>query len=289
MPGQAYIHTESGKITFLEDDRDDWDDLNSDEDEPELFSDDGEMLPIDPISSHASFRWMEDFIESVHSIPLQTALRRALRNKKPFRGFKDALTEYPRERERWFKFEAQKLTEEDIELLERLDWDILEVVDPRPTALSPAEIDPEDRLPLTSEEHEWILRGAWEIAARGGRTQLGLLLKGSKNKELLKHNLQASPAYGRLSFLTLEEIERRIDQVIRQKDLQIEDIGDLPRILLTDEAWNRIRPWANQYECEQAASADEKALVKILLEWRGRRREDQAALIDAAAALEPEA
>jgi len=64
--------------------------------------------------------------------------------------------------------------------------------------------------------------GSWEIATSGGRSQLGLLLKGSKDKRLLKHNLQASPAFGQLSFLTLEEIENRIDHVIRKGDLRVE-------------------------------------------------------------------
>ena len=42
-----------------------------------------------------------------------------------------------------------------------------------------------------------------------------------KDKKLLKHNLDHSPVYGKLSFLTIEEIENRIDHLwIRVRDLE---------------------------------------------------------------------
>src|SRR5688572_3350056 len=104
----------------------------------------------------------------------------------------------------------------------------LEVVDPRSAKFPPLKVDPEERVPITDEERDWILRGGWQVAARGGRTQLALLLKGSKNKALLKHNLETSPVYGKLAFLTLEEIENHIDRIIQNGDLRLELFGDLP-------------------------------------------------------------
>src|SRR5437762_1507603 len=84
------------------------------------------------ISSHERFRWMESFIETVHSIAAQSALRGALRQKKPFRSFKDALMEYPAVRQQWFQFEAARVKREAIALIESFDWEILEVIDNRP-------------------------------------------------------------------------------------------------------------------------------------------------------------
>jgi len=230
---------------------------------------------------------MEEFIGVVRSIPLQSALRNALRQKKPFGKFKDVLVEYPTERQHWFQFEHEKLKAAAVELIESLDWEILEIIDVRPAKSVVHEVDLAERLTLTEEEHEWILRGAWEVATRGGRTQLTLLLKGSKNKDLLKHGLQTSPAYGRLSFLTIEEIENRVDQVIRSGKLRLELFGDLPLILLTDETWEHIRPWAHQRRCEMAAAADDKKLVELVNDWKQLRRAEQIYLVDAAAGLSP--
>ena len=182
--------------------------------------------------------------------------------------------EYPAERERWYKFEAEKLRAEATGLIESFDWEIIEVVDPTPAKAVAAGVTPQERVPITTEEHEWILRGGWQIASSGGRSQLGLLLKGSKDKKLLKHGLQTSPAYGRLSFLTLEEIENRIDHVIRKGDLQIAYFGDLPLIVLTDQGWNRVRAWANEHECTLAGAADETTLRQILTRWTNRRRDE---------------
>src|SRR5436190_373869 len=91
--GQFYFLPDSGRIV-LRRGRDPFgfDDIDSDEegeedrDEPELGPN---ALPLDPISSRVRFEWMEDFIQSVHSITAQSALRYALRQKKPFRQFKD--------------------------------------------------------------------------------------------------------------------------------------------------------------------------------------------------------
>jgi hypothetical protein len=91
-------------------------------------------------------------------------------------------------------------------------------------------------------EREWILRATSEIAKKGGRSQLAFLLKGSKDRRLLQHNLNHSPVYGKLSFLPIEGIEDRIDHLIRKNDLRVEFIGELPLILLTDSAWDTSEP-----------------------------------------------
>jgi hypothetical protein len=154
FPGQAYFDTGSGRTTVLSDD-DSIDIADGAADEDGGASDNAEMIPIDAISSHTRFDWMEDFIETVHSIPLQSSLRRALRDRKPFRGFKDALVEYPAERELWFQFAAQKLKAEAVSLLESLDWEVLEVVDGRPVKAVSVEVDPAERVPVTTDEHDW--------------------------------------------------------------------------------------------------------------------------------------
>src|SRR5215467_7324902 len=257
-----------------------------DESEEAVAPDDEEALPIDGINSRVRFQWMEEFIDTVHSISAQNALRDALRHKRPFRNFKDALMEFPVLRKKWFQFEALKVKTEAVNLLESLDFEILEIVDSRPLESITEEVDAAENVPLTTEEHECILRGAWQVAAKGGRSQLSLLLKGSKNKSVLKHGLDQSPVYGKLSYLTIEEIENRIDQLIRKGELRTEFFGDLPLILLTDQSWLHIQQWAHEYECHLAASADARTLTEILNNWRNRRRQEQHQLLEAMASTE---
>jgi hypothetical protein len=288
MPARHYFLPDTGRIIshFRYDEVDDLGDLNGESE----FPDDTEVLEVDPIENRIRFRWMEDFAESVHSVTARSALGHALQVKRPFRSFKDALLEYPDLREQWFQFAAQKLKEEAVSLIESFDWEVVEVVDARPKKAVTREVNPVERVPLTEEEHEWILRGASEIVAKGGRSQLSLLLKGSKSKAVLKYHLDRSPAYGKLSFLTIEEIENRIDQVIRKGALALHYFGgDLPLIVLSDSAWERVRPWANQQEATRAAAADDRTLNEILLSWRNRRRQEQIYLIDAVASLDSEA
>jgi hypothetical protein len=282
LPGHYYFLPKSGRIIFISSEEMD------DESEEPTVSDDEEALPIDALDSRTQFGWMEDFISTVHSIAAQNALRDALRHKKPFRNFKDALMEFPQLRKKWFEFEALKVKTEAVDLLESLDFEILEVVDSRPRESTTEEIDPAENVPLTVEEHESILRGAWQVEAKGGRSQLSLLLKGSKDKSVLKHRLDQSPVYGKLSYLTIEEIENRIDQLIRSGELRTEFFGDFPLIVLTDQSWLRIQPWAHEYECHLAASADARTLNEILNDWRNRRRDEQHQLLEAITLTERE-
>jgi hypothetical protein len=281
QPGDYYLLPNSGRIILVSSEEE-----MDDESDEAVILDDEEALPIDTIESRVQFRWMEEFIGTVHSIAAQNALRDALRHKEPFRNFKDALMEFPVLRKKWFQFEALKIKTEALNLLESLDFEILEIVDPRPRETITEEVDLAENVPLTTEEHEWILRGAWQIVAKGGRSQLSLLLKGSKNKSVLKHGLDQSPVYGKLPYLTIGEIENRIDKLIRKGELRTEFFGDLPLILLTDQSWLRIQPWTHEYECRMAASADDRTLTEILNNWRNRRREEQQQLLEAMALTE---
>ncbi len=59
---------------------------------------------IDPIPSSTGFDAMADFVETVTDAATRRALERALAGRKPFRVFKDALLDFPAERENWFRF-----------------------------------------------------------------------------------------------------------------------------------------------------------------------------------------
>jgi hypothetical protein len=288
---EYFFDPESGRIvSHLKPDPFGYGDIEED-DEGEMSENERiekEWLPIDRISSHERFEWMEEFTRTVYSVTAQTALRQALAQRRPFRNFKDTLMEYPGVRQQWFRFEDAKRREYAADFIENLDWKVVEVVDNRPArAAAEQDIDPAEKLAPTREEREWILRGASEIATKGGRSQLALLLKGSKDKKLLKHGLNRSEAYGQLSILTIEEIENRIDHLIRQDQLRVGFYGDLPLIIMTDAAWEEVRPWSNVQEWRRAAAASDRELSDVLLQWRNYPRSEQLHLLDAAAPLDP--
>ena len=49
---------------------------------------------------------MSDFADEVAYWQIRDVLQRALRGKHPFRRFKDAISSFPEERERWFAYES---------------------------------------------------------------------------------------------------------------------------------------------------------------------------------------
>lgn len=76
-----------------------------------------------------------------------------------------------------------------------------------------------------------ILRAADDIIARGGRSLLAKILKGSRDRKLLELGLQTCPAYGYFNSLTIEAITEKIDWMIHRDLLEIEYSGKLPMIV----------------------------------------------------------
>jgi hypothetical protein len=71
----------------------------------------GRYLRIEPIPSNEAFQFMCDFVEEVRNARACDSLSRALGGNKPFRRFKDALLDFPVERDRWFEYEATRIRE----------------------------------------------------------------------------------------------------------------------------------------------------------------------------------
>jgi hypothetical protein len=90
---------------------------------------------------------------------------------------------------------------------------------------------------LSAEEIAAILRGADSMIARGGRTQLSKLLKGSREAAVIEHGLDQNPSYGYYRSLATEEILKRVDWMIKNDYLRIEYNYRLPVIVFTPRGW----------------------------------------------------
>ena len=94
---------------------------------------------------------------------------------------------------------------------------------------------------LEFHEIKAILRAADELIATGGRSMLAKILKGSKDKKLLEHELDQCPVYGYYKDFTLTEISHRIDFVIEKGYLDIQYSYRLPVIVYTEKGWETER------------------------------------------------
>ncbi len=74
------------------------------------------FITVPPVGSHEAYEDMADFITTVTNRHTREHLAEAIAGKRPFRHFKDALENYPQERERWFAFSAEQ------QRLRALDW-----------------------------------------------------------------------------------------------------------------------------------------------------------------------
>lgn len=101
----------------------------------------------------------------------------------------------------------------------------------------PVHLHPKGISHLPFEEIKWILRGADDIIAKGGRALLAKILKGSKDKKIIERRLNNSPVYGYFKNLTIDEITAKIDWLILNGYLKIEYDYRLPLLEYTDKGW----------------------------------------------------
>lgn len=111
-----YLDLRSGEVIpenfdagFSEDDEED--EVKDMEEHPEIF------LHITPLPSHEGYAIMEEYTDGLPEGRAKNSLARAISQPKPFRRFKDALFDFPEERESWFKFYNARLQAAAIEFL----------------------------------------------------------------------------------------------------------------------------------------------------------------------------
>jgi hypothetical protein len=102
-----YLDLITGEIFYITDNSEEIEEL----DEIEIGGLGKCYASIPNIDSHAGYRDMEDFIETVKESNLKEKLCIAINGKGAFRRFKDVLLSYPKERERWFSFKNAKTLE----------------------------------------------------------------------------------------------------------------------------------------------------------------------------------
>ena len=101
----------------------------------------------------------------------------------------------------------------------------------------PVTLDPIKVNQLPEEEIKLILRGADDLIMSGGRSLLAKVLKGSREKNILKLNLNNSPVHGALRNYKMQEITARIDWLIVNNYLAIEYDYRLPLLVYTKRGW----------------------------------------------------
>jgi hypothetical protein len=103
--------------------------------------------------------------------------------------------------------------------------------------LFPYHLDPKGIGHLPFEEVKAILRGADAMILSGGRTLLTKVLRGSRGKDVLEHQLDKCPVYGYYRDVPADVVLAKIDRVILDRYLCIEYESRLPVLVYTDAGW----------------------------------------------------
>jgi len=101
----------------------------------------------------------------------------------------------------------------------------------------PIHLDAKGLTDLPVADLHAVLRGADDLIAQGGRTLLTRILRGSKSKDVLARGLDRSPVYGYFKNMSNEQTLARIDWVILNGYLRVEQFDRLPLLTYTQKGW----------------------------------------------------
>ena len=115
---EYFLNTETGEL-FPEDELPGW---GKEEKDPGNSS----LVSVPGANPAEGFRDMEDFVFDIENPACRSALGRALGGQGSFSRFRDALSAYPEERERWFKFKKDRVRSRVLEWLSPLSIELIE-------------------------------------------------------------------------------------------------------------------------------------------------------------------
>ncbi len=96
-----------------------------------ILADDVRFIPIPKLESHESFKFMEEFVDEVKNNKIAEELISSLRGSRPFRRFKDCLSQHSDVEQQWYLFKNQKLQKVVRDFIGSIDHDRIELVLPR--------------------------------------------------------------------------------------------------------------------------------------------------------------
>jgi len=107
-----YFDTESGEVVFLTEDT-----RGSDKRWGVISNSIGRFVPIYPMDSRKGYDMMEQFVAMLPPTSLREKLQWSLEGPKPFRRFRDTLSQDASIRERWFEFHGEAIRKIALEWL----------------------------------------------------------------------------------------------------------------------------------------------------------------------------
>ena len=118
----------------------------------------------------------------------------------------------------------------------------------------PVHLDVKGIKSLPTADIHAILRAADSLIAAGGRSLLTKILRGSRSKDVLAHDLDQNPAYGYYRGMPEEDVLARIDWMILHDYLHIIYAGRIPVLAFTPQGWEIER---ENYAAEIVKGFDE--------------------------------
>jgi len=137
-----------------------------------------------------------------------------------------------------------------------------------------------DLIKPTQEEIDKILYAADYCVLSAGRGTVAKILKGSKEKAILEHELNSNPSYGLFKEKKAEDLIKMIDWMIYHHYLDIEYNGRLPMIKFGYYGWEYFKRLYTDNLYEQMKTVKKGEEEKLANDLKETNREIILMLLD---------
>lgn len=240
------------------------------------------IVEVPHISAREGWELMMDFVGQMLNKQLKTKLLTSIQGKGAFRRFKEVLTQFPQDQERWFVYQDAAHTK----ILDQ--W--LLTIDIESTNTPTYDVKVGDRValekpPIDADLLDTVLLAADHLVGKEPLTYLAQILKGSKAKAIKEKNGEAIPGYGVLQKMTIKEIEGLLDKLVSTKWLDVEQSGPEekkdPLLVHSRKGWDRIRDlWANLLLQKMETAQDAESIAEFMNVIRARHRDIRQHFLD---------
>ncbi|MFC1849671.1 UPF0158 family protein [candidate division CSSED10-310 bacterium] len=243
---------------------------------------DDQSVEVPNITSREGYELMMDFIEKVYNQQLKSKLMSAVQGKGAFRRFKEVLTKFPHEQEKWYLYQDAAHTKILFEWLYTLD---IESTNTPQYRLKVGDRVKLEKPPFDQELMDQILFTADFLVGNESKAFLGQILKGSKAKNVKSKNGEQIPGYGSLAKMTIKNIDELINKAIQTSWLEVnknrpknaeEDILEHSR-----KGWDRLKEiWSQRLYQTLNEAAGKDSPQEFITLIMGRHREIRQQFLD---------
>lgn len=243
---------------------------------------DEKFVRVPSLTSAENRELLYDYVQKVRNRQLKQKLENVINSTSSIKKFRDILSRFSRDQERWFDYQDAAHTKILTEWLAVIN---IESSNTPEYSVSVGDRVRLDQAPFDEDLLAKILMTADFLVGHETKTFLSQILKGSKAKSVLGKKGETIPGYGAFAFMSIKDINDLIDRAIQAKWLKYENFnGSNPKdavLAHSGKGWEKVKEmWSHKLFDELNNAAEKGTPETFIAITKGRHYEIRQNFLD---------